>query len=72
MSATTDLARGIARLLLDFADRTDAVADHKSEEEELPPIPLSATAQRRVAEVLAIVGHQVKTGELLLKLSPEM
>ena len=25
----------------------------------------------RVAEVLAIVGHQVKTGELLLKLSPE-
>src|SRR5262245_31914256 len=25
----------------------------------------------RVAEVLAVVGHQVKTGELLLKLSPE-
>jgi DNA-binding MarR family transcriptional regulator len=56
MSPTTDLARGIARLLLDFADRTDIVADHKSDEGELPPIPATATAQRRVAEVLAHAG----------------
>jgi len=56
VSATTDLARGIARLLLDFADRTDAVADPRSEDEQLPPIPPSATAQRRVAEVLAEAG----------------
>jgi DNA-binding MarR family transcriptional regulator len=56
MSATTDLARGIARLLLDFADRTDAIADHKSQDDVLPPIPPVATAQRRVAEVLADAG----------------
>jgi hypothetical protein len=56
MSATTDLARGIARLLLDFADRTDAAAGPKPGDEQLPPIPPSATAQRRVAEVLAEAG----------------
>lgn len=52
MPITADLARDVARALLDFADRMDAADDPASLTGELPPIPEGATGQRRVVEVL--------------------
>jgi hypothetical protein len=53
MSTTTDLARAVARALLDYADRVDAAEDPTSQADELPPISEGATAQRRVVGALA-------------------
>ncbi|MDQ2813112.1 MAG: hypothetical protein M3Z75_14870 [Actinomycetota bacterium] len=53
MSITADLARDIAKALLDFAKRTDAAEDPASRTGNLPPIAEGATAQKVIIEVLA-------------------
>jgi DNA-binding MarR family transcriptional regulator len=52
MSATAALARDIARLLLDYADRMDAADAPGSPAQELPPLPGGAFAQLAVLETL--------------------
>lgn len=58
MSAESDLARAVARALLDYADRVDAAGDRASEADKLPPIPEGATAQRRVVDALAVASDR--------------
>jgi DNA-binding transcriptional ArsR family regulator len=59
MSAESDLARAIARALLDSAERQDADEEPVlAEDEELPPISDMATSQRAVLGALAAATHR--------------
>ena len=58
MSAEGDLARAIARALLDYADRKDGVgSEATAEAKDLPPVSATATSQRAVLAALATATH---------------
>ena len=53
MSVTTNLARNVAKRLLDYADRTESSGTLESALSELPPIPENAYGQLMITRVLA-------------------
>lgn len=53
MSATANLARKIAKQLLDYADRRDAINNLDKPEDALLPVSKNAYGQRQVLDALA-------------------